>query len=276
MWTHPSNQNNISGLIEKGINIIDPASGALASGLEGKGRMPEPEELVKKLENYFTNLAPLKHIKALITAGPTYENIDPVRFIGNYSTGKMGYALCNALIALGAKVHLVSGPSSLAIPKGLASFTKVRSALEMLAACEELADGIDLGIFAAAVSDYRPKTTASKKLKKGIDVIDTIELVENPDILKTLSEAKKQGQYYIGFALETDNLIANAKAKRLKKGCDFIIANSPSTEGTGFAYDTNKVSIIGDNYQCDIPLMAKEDLAKEIITQLMPLLNYAK
>ena len=276
MWTHPSNQVNIQGLKEKNIHIIEPASGSLASGLEGKGRMPEPEELLSTITHFLKSQSPLSGVEALVTAGPTYENIDPVRFIGNYSSGKMGYALANALVKLGASVHLVSGPSALKQPKGLKSFVKITSALEMLEACENKASTVDLAFFAAAVSDYRPKAVATSKLKKGIDTLNTIELVENPDILKKLCATKKENQTFIGFALETDNVIENAKAKRIKKGCDYIIANSPNAKDTGFSHDTNLVTLIGETLNKDLPLMSKDLLAVEIITQLMPLLKHVK
>ncbi|MCM1319524.1 MAG: bifunctional phosphopantothenoylcysteine decarboxylase/phosphopantothenate--cysteine ligase CoaBC [Muribaculaceae bacterium] len=256
MYAHPSTQRNLATLRNDGVTIVEAASGYLASGLEGKGRMEEPEGIFKAVEDYFRSLESLKSKKILITAGPTYENIDPVRFIGNYSSGKMGYALAAEAATRGAEVVLVSGPVSLPCPAGVRR-VKVTSAMQMLEACKEHFPNTDAAIMCAAVADYRPAVVADKKVKREKQQTMTLELVSNPDIAATLGQEKKPGQLLVGFALETDNELQNAIGKARRKNLDWIVLNSLRDPEAGFGKDTNKVTMIRTADENIIPFAAK-------------------
>lgn len=270
MMAHPSTTANINRLRSYGNIIIEPETGELASGLVGKGRMEEPERIVAVLEDYFAKKADLKGKKVLITAGPTYEKIDPVRFIGNYSSGKMGYALAEECAARGADVTLVSGPVSLSIDNPSITLVKVESAREMLAACESVFPECDVAVMCAAVADYAPKVIADKKIKREHSEVPVIELVKNPDIAATLGHAKKQGQILVGFALETDNEFDNAKEKLSRKNLDMIVLNSMRDKGAGFGTDTNKVSVFkADGSRVDFGLKSKREVATDIVDAIV-------
>lgn len=257
MFAHPSTARNMRTVETDGVTIIEPDAGELASGLTGKGRMAEPERIVKVVEEWFGHhqfhnrnasesdekAQQLKGKKILITAGPTYENLDPVRFIGNYSTGKMGYCLAQECAARGADVVLVSGPTSLNTPQGVARID-VTSACSMLEACNEHFPQCDAAIFCAAVADYRPAIVADRKIKReGAEEME-IRMVRNPDIAATLS-SKKGERITVGFALETDNEEVNARGKLAKKNLDWVVLNSMRDPQAGFGKDTNRVTIFG-------------------------------
>ncbi|PKF72908.1 bifunctional phosphopantothenoylcysteine decarboxylase/phosphopantothenate--cysteine ligase CoaBC [Chryseobacterium sp. PMSZPI] len=266
MYAHPSTKKNLE-LAESFGHIIIPAeSGELASGLIGQGRMAEPETIFNTIESYFStdvHTEILKGKTVLITAGPTYEAIDPVRFIGNHSSGKMGFSLAEEASKRGAKVILISGPSSQTIHDKNVELHKVTSAKEMLAKVFEFYDGIDIGIASAAVADYAPKEAAKEKIKKNDENL-IIELVKNPDILKTMGE-KKTHQFLVGFALETQNEEENAKGKLEKKNLDMIVLNSLRDEGAGFKNDTNKIKIFTRTEKKEFNLKSKDEVAKDIL-----------
>lgn len=269
MYAHPTTQQNMERLRSFGNHIIEPQSGFLASGLEGKGRMEEPEKIVDVLDAFFEPKDLLgKHI--LITAGPTYEKIDPVRFIGNYSSGKMGFALAQSLADAGAEVELVIGPTALNVSTYQhIHIHRVESAREMYAAATELFPQCNGAILSAAVADYRPSECADHKLKKNGSEGMTLELVQNPDILATLGGMKTSEQTLVGFALETDNEEANAQHKLEKKNLDYIVLNSLRDKGAGFGVDTNKVTILSrDGRKKEIPLMSKQEVAKLIVEEV--------
>lgn len=257
MYAHPSTQRNLETLRHDGVSIIEPASGYLASGLEGKGRMEEPEGIFRAVEKYFAETKSLKGKKILITAGPTYEKLDPVRFIGNYSSGKMGYALAEVAAERGAEVVLVSGPVSLSTPAGNVRRVDVESAQEMLSVCKSEFPTADAAIMCAAVADYRPAECADKKLKRENKEELTLALVRNPDIAATLGSMKREGQTLVGFALETDNEMENARSKAQRKHMDWIVLNSLRDKEAGFGKDTNKVTLISGVSECVMPFEAK-------------------
>ncbi len=266
MWKHPSTQRNLAMLRADGVGIIEPEAGELASGLVGKGRMEEPEKIFEAVASYLTGNKPLAGKTYLVTAGPTYENIDPVRFIGNHSSGKMGFALAKALSDFGAKVRLVAGPVSLPTPEGEIERIDVVSAREMLAASESVFAECDGAIFCAAVADYAPAECAEKKIKREKRDSMTIELVKNPDISARLGQLKRSNQTLVGFALETDNETENATGKMMRKGLDWIALNSLRDAGAGFRTDTNKVTLIAaDGRVSEIPLMAKSEVARRMV-----------
>ena len=266
MMAHPSTTRNIALLRQYGNHIIDSESGELASHLVGKGRMAEPETIVEHLTAFFSKNQSLKGKKVLITAGPTYEKIDPVRFIGNFSTGKMGYAIANECAARGAEVTVVSGPTEHFDVKRGVNVLHVVSAREMHRACTEVFADMDIAIMAAAVADYAPKHYVDKKIKREQDGIEQIELVKNPDIAAALGKAKRPGQILVGFALETDNAVEHAKDKLGRKNLNAIVVNSLADAGAGFGTDTNKVSIITRNEQIkSFPLKSKREVAADII-----------
>jgi phosphopantothenoylcysteine decarboxylase/phosphopantothenate--cysteine ligase len=268
MWQHPTTQTNVERLISFGNHMIPVGYGELASGLTGEGRMAEPEDIAVFLDKFFGQKHQLAGKKILITAGPTYEKIDPVRFIGNYSSGKMGIALANEAAANGAKVILVLGPTHLSTAHPGVEVIRVSTAIEMRNAAREHFPNCDAAILAAAVADYRPKNYAEQKIKKN-DQDFTIQLVENPDIAKELGQKKKAGQVLVGFALETQSEVANAKAKIKKKNFDCIVLNSLNDKGAGFGHDTNKISIIGkDNKIKNFELKSKTEVAGDIIDEL--------
>jgi len=268
MWKHPSTQSNIAKLRAYGNIIISPEKGELASGLVGEGRLAEPEEIFHLLENYSNQNLPLLGKKALVSAGPTYEAIDPVRFIGNHSSGKMGYAIAQQLKELGANVTLVSGPTTLPKPDQI-TVVPVTSAAEMLQACEKYFDHAAIIVMSAAVADYTPIEVASQKIKKKEEEF-SIALKKTTDILATLGSKKKKDQLLIGFALETNNELENAKDKLVRKNLDFIVLNSMQDQGAGFATDTNKVTIINRSGESNVfPLKSKEDVAKDICSIIL-------
>lgn len=270
MWENPALQRNLKRLKKDNVNILEPTIGHLAEGYSGKGRMPEPEEVYQWWKNYFEKDLPLKDKKILITAGGTREQIDPVRFIGNNSSGKMGMALAKAASQLGANVDLVYGQISTQLPQDKnIKFYPIKSTEDLLGKVEELFKSTDILIMAAAPADFRPKNYINQKIKKKADVTNlTIELEKTPDILKTVGKNKKKGQVVIGFAAETNNLIENAKKKLISKNVDYIIANDVS-KGI-FGSDQNEVTILARNGQMKkLPRMGKVELAKKLLTELL-------
>ncbi|REC50730.1 MULTISPECIES: bifunctional phosphopantothenoylcysteine decarboxylase/phosphopantothenate--cysteine ligase CoaBC [Chryseobacterium] len=265
MYAHPSTTKNLELAESFGHHIIPAESGELASGLIGQGRMAEPETIAQTIEDFFDSKTEktLAGKTVLITAGPTYEAIDPVRFIGNHSSGKMGFSLAEAAARRGAKVILISGPSSQKINNKNVELHKVTSAKEMLSKVLEYYDTTDIGIASAAVADYAPKEVAKEKIKKNDENL-TIELVKNPDILKTMGE-KKTHQFLVGFALETQNEEENAKGKLEKKNLDMIVLNSLRDEGAGFKNDTNKIKIFTKTGKTEFDLKSKDEVAKDIL-----------
>ena len=276
MWAHQSTQNNINRLKSFANTIINPGTGELASGLIGEGRMAEPEDILAFLQeesgkNKLSFNQPLQGKKALVTAGPTYEAIDPVRFVGNHSSGKMGYALAEKLQKLGAAVTLISGPSSLEVPKYI-NYIPVVSAEEMLKACIQEFANADITVMSAAVADYRPKSVAKEKIKKS-DTDLILELEKTTDILSTLGHQKSKGQLLIGFALETTNEIENAKKKLAKKNLDLIVLNSLQDKGAGFAGDQNKITILTQQgEQIHFELKSKTEVATDICEEILKLI----
>ena len=262
MFKNKSTQTNIQLLIDRSLNVIEPKDGELASGLEGKGRMEEPDEIVTFINNYFLEKATLKNLNILISAGPTYEAIDPVRFIGNHSTGKMGYALANEAQKRGANVQLISGPVSLKTPENVERID-VKSTLEMKNEITKRFGKIDVLIMSAAVADYEPKNPALNKIKKQDQEI-SIQLKKTPDILKALAKSKKK-QIVIGFALETENGIENAYEKMKRKNLDAIVLNSLSDVGAGIGYNTNKITLITPSEEREFELKTKDLVAIDIL-----------
>lgn len=273
MFTHPTTTKNLLTLQSFKINIIEPTSGELASGLEGKGRMEEPDVISQHINTFFNSTSneseqTLKGKTVIITGGPTYEGIDPVRFIGNHSSGKTGVILADECANRGANVILVLGPSK-EIPKhNKVNLIKIKSAQQMLEAVQKHWKESNIGIFSAAVADYRPSHPANSKIKKKTDKL-TIELVKNPDILHWSGQNKADDQYLVGFALETDNEIENGKGKVVKKNLDLLILNSLNDKGAGFGHDTNKVTFIKPNNNLtNFELKSKSEMAKDIINQI--------
>lgn len=269
MYKHGSTKDNLDKLLERGNHIIYPGSGELASGLVGEGRLAEPEEIVAYIEEYFRNGLSLAGKKLLITAGPTYEKIDPVRFLGNNSSGKMGFAIAQEAVQRGALVTLVAGPNHLEVPKGL-SYISVTSANDMLDACLANFDQ-DAVIMSAAVADYTPVEVADIKLKKKEGDL-TIPLKRTVDILKWMGE-NKGDRRLVGFALETNDEMENAKSKLIRKNLDLIVLNSLQDKGAGFKGDTNKITILdANNNSEEFELKSKSDVAKDILNKLEELL----
>lgn len=268
MYKHPSTLDSFHKLKSFGNIIIPAETGELASGLSGEGRMAEPENIIAFLENDILEKLPLKGKKILVTAGPTYEAIDPVRFIGNHSSGKMGFDIANQAANNGAEVILISGPTHFKIDNPLINLVRVTSAQEMYDACHTYYDKVDVAIAAAAVADYKPKNVAHQKIKKN-DATFTIELEKTKDILASLGTIKKN-QFLIGFALETENEIEHAKLKIQKKNLDLIVLNSLNDEGAGFGKSTNKVTFIDKNFQIEpMDLKSKEAVALDIINKII-------
>ncbi|WP_435353832.1 bifunctional phosphopantothenoylcysteine decarboxylase/phosphopantothenate--cysteine ligase CoaBC [Emticicia sp. SJ17W-69] len=268
MYVHPSTVENLRKLKSFGNEIINASYGELASGLVGEGRLAEPEEVVHQLTKFFSRKETLKGKKVLITAGPTQEPIDPVRFISNHSSGKMGFAIAEAFEMAGAEVVLVSGPVSIPFPNGV-KIEKVQSAQQMYEATTKYFLESDIVILSAAVADYTPLHVADKKIKKKEDVF-TIEMTKTTDIAATLGKEKKTGQIIVGFALETDNEFENAKGKLERKNFDFIVLNSLQDSGAGFRYDTNKIKIInraGKVYNFE--LKTKKEVAMDILETII-------
>ena len=266
MYRHPTTRANIDKLLSYGNALIPPGTGALASGLHGEGRMAEPEEIQAYITDYFTSKLPLKSKKVLITAGPTYEAIDPVRFIGNRSTGKMGYALAAACASAGAEVILVSGPSALPAPAGVTKLS-VESAEEMHEASMQHWPNAHIGIFSAAVADYKPATVANQKIKKA-DASLEINLTPTIDILSAAGNSKQAGQYLVGFALETENELANARGKLQRKNANLIVLNSLRDAGAGFGHDTNVVQLVSADQEVSLPLASKDEIAEKIVAYI--------
>ena len=265
MWTHPAVQRNIETLKSWGIRIVGPAEGELACGVNGMGRMAEPQQIADAICQ--GERSKMKGERWLVIAGPTYERIDSVRFIGNYSSGKMGFALAQALVDAGAEVELVIGPTALNVSTYQHIHVhRVESAREMYAAATELFPQCNGAILSAAVADYRPAECADHKLKKNNSEGMHLDLVQNPDILATLGGMKTSEQTLVGFALETDNEEANAQRKLEKKNLDYIVLNSLRDKGAGFGVDTNKVTILSrDGHRTESPLLSKREIAQLII-----------
>lgn len=265
MYQHPSTVANIQKLKSYGNGFIDTEYGELASGLTGNGRMAEPEHIIETLTRHFSEVGVLKNKKILITAGPTQEAIDPVRYISNYSTGKMGYALARSFALAGAEVTLVSGPTALPLPEKSIDLIQVKSTKEMFEATSQHFKSADIIIFSAAVADYTPVQVADRKIKKKEEYFN-IELTKTTDIAATLGKQKQAHQLVIGFALETDHELENATAKITSKNLDFIVLNSLNDKGAGFAYDTNKISVIGKNgFMHTFELKDKQAVAQDIM-----------
>lgn len=269
MMAHPSTSRNLATLAADGVRIVEAACGELASHLSGKGRMAEPADIVAAIEVWENEKAAFAGKHVLITAGPTYERIDPVRFIGNFSTGKMGYALAEEAARRGARVTLVSGPVALKASHPAITVVNVESAREMLKAATDAFADADIAIMAAAVADYRPAETAESKIKREHMAECELALVRNPDIAAALGEAKRGGQLLVGFALETDNERDNALGKMARKNLDMIVLNSLRDPGAGFGTDTNKVSIFtSDGRETWLPLKGKSEVAADILNAI--------
>lgn len=265
MYAHASTHDNLALLQSRGNIIIEPGSGFLASHLEGKGRMQEPEQIVEALEDYFARQAPMAGRRVLITAGPTHEAVDPVRFIGNHSTGRMGIALADEYARLGAEVDLILGPTSLRAGRGVQTI-HVTSALEMLEATQSRIDKANIAIFAAAVADYRPAEQHTEKLKREQSDEMTLRLVRNPDIAATMGQIKRKEQTFVCFALESNSGEAEAIRKMQAKGMDAVVLNSLADRGAGFGHATNKISIFSQSGECFVgTLVSKEEAARDII-----------
>lgn len=265
MMAHPSTARNLATLRRDGVMVVEPAAGELASHLVGKGRMEEPENIFKTISEFFARRSDMEGMHVAITAGPTHERLDPVRFIGNYSSGKMGYALARECAGRGAKVTLISGPVDLPAPEGVETI-KVTSAREMLEASKEPFAKADIGIFAAAVADYRPEECSDRKIKREGVADMTLRLVRNPDIAATLCAGKRENQLFAGFALETDHEHENAVGKLRRKGLDMVVLNSLNDKGACFGTDTNKITLISrDGSEKAFPLKSKQEVARDII-----------
>ena len=272
MFAHPSTQHNLQTLISYGNRIIEPAAGELASHLVGKGRMEEPERIVEVLENYFYGQQELRGKKIVITAGPTYEKIDPVRFIGNYSSGKMGFALAENCAMRGAEVILVSGPVTLSVSHPNIQRIDVESAEEMYKAANQAFETADGAILCAAVADFTPETVADQKIKREKDDL-VFRLKPTHDIAASLGQKKRPGQILAGFALETNDELEHAKGKLERKNFDFIVLNSLKDKGAGFRHDTNKITIVDHTNIVPYPLKNKKDVANDIIDKLVLLMS---
>lgn len=267
MYKHESTHINFDKLKSFGNVMIPAETGELASGLSGEGRMAEPENILQFIENDILKSLPLKGKKALVTAGPTYEPIDPVRFIGNHSSGKMGFDIAKTLADKGAEVTLISGPTHLSVQHSLINLVRVVSAQEMYEACHKEFSQVDIMVASAAVADYRPKHVASQKIKKADDIL-VLELEKNKDILASLGNIKKN-QFLVGFALETQNEIEHAKQKIQKKNLDLIVLNSLNDKGAGFGGTTNKVTFIDKDFNIEeFPLKSKEEVAQDIVNKI--------
>lgn len=272
MFAHPATQHNLDILRSYGNHIIEPTAGELASHLVGKGRMEEPENIVAALEDFFQKNSSMAGKKILITAGPTYEKIDPVRFIGNYSSGKMGYALAEECAARGAEVTLVSGPVNLSVNHPNINRIDVESAEQMYNACMSHYTTSDAGILCAAVADFTPECVADKKIKREKDDL-TLNLKPTHDIAAALGKIKTDSQRLVGFALETNDETAHAQDKLKRKNFDFIVLNSLNDKGAGFRCDTNKITIIDSSKAEEYPLKTKKEVAADIIDKLDSILH---
>ncbi len=265
MYQHPTLKRNLKQLIDDGVSVIPATSGELASGLEGQGRMEEPGNILEFIRNMFQEFENVNKKRILITAGPTYESIDPVRFIGNHSSGKMGFELAKACFLNGHDVTLISGPSNLELTHPNLRLIRIETADEMLLEVQNYWNQSDIGIFAAAVADYKPKLKLDQKIKKSEENLE-LELVKNPDILFWASDNRSTNQMVIGFALETNNSIENALSKLNRKNLDMIVLNSLENNEAGFKKDTNKITIL-DKYQnqFDFEVKSKSEVANDIL-----------
>lgn len=271
MWHHPATKENINKLTSFGNHIIPVEKGDLASGLHGDGRMAEPEQIIEYLRTHFFLTRSLEGKKAIVTAGPTYEPIDPVRFIGNHSSGKMGIAIANELYSQGAAVTVVLGPTQLDFSANGIQVTRVTTAAQMYTATNELFTTADIAVMAAAVADYTPVTTAAEKIKKKEDGL-ALELTKTKDILKSLGEKKTKEQVLVGFALETNNEKQYALEKLAKKNADMIVLNSLNDAGAGFGYDTNKITIFDKSgEEINFAAKSKNEVAKDIVDTIIRL-----
>lgn len=266
MYNNPVTQRNFAMLKELGVSFVDAETGHLACGDDGKGRMAEPEEILAAIRRLLTP-KDMKGLRVLVTAGPTEESLDPVRFLTNHSTGKMGYAMAENALARGAGVTLVTGPVSIPAPAG-AEVIRVRSALEMREAVLSRAAKADLVVMAAAVADYRPEAVSADKIKKS-DGEMTLPLVRNPDILKELGQTKRPGQLLCGFSMETRDLVENSAKKLTAKHCDLIAANNLRTEGAGFGTETNVMTLLTREGAEELPLLPKGEVAARIFDRLL-------
>ncbi|MDX1719322.1 MAG: bifunctional phosphopantothenoylcysteine decarboxylase/phosphopantothenate--cysteine ligase CoaBC [Salegentibacter mishustinae] len=271
MYKHPSTKNSFKSLKSYGNIVIPAGTGELASGLKGEGRMAEPEEIIEFLEAYFSENLPLQGKKILITAGPTYEAIDPVRFIGNHSSGKMGFELAKKAAELGAEVILISGPTHLEIDDPKINLIRVVSTREMYTAVHDHFENVDVAIAAAAVSDYKPRIVTAQKIKKAEENL-SLELTKTQDILLSMGK-KKTHQKLIGFALETNNELEHARGKLLKKNLDFIVLNSMNDAGAGFKKDTNKITLVYKDSEKAFDLKSKAEVATDILNEIVHLLD---
>ena len=274
MFAHPTTQQNLYRLRSFGNHIIEPGEGELASHLVGKGRMEEPDKIIEVLEDFFASQTQLQKKKIVITAGPTYEKIDPVRFIGNYSSGKMGFALAEACAEQGADVTLIAGPVSLKTVHPNIHRIDVESAEEMYQAAVAAFPDADAGIWCAAVADYRPEMQATEKIKRESKGDMMLHLVPNKDIAASLGSMKQEGQVLVGFALETENETLYAEGKLKRKNLDFIVMNSLRDAGAGFRTDTNKITIIDSKGEVTAyPLKSKQEVATDIVNKLASFLK---
>ena len=271
MFTNAATQQSLHTLRDRGVEIIEPASGPLASGLEGKGRLEEPEIIAAKVEDYFDSSLPLKGKKVVVTAGPTQEPIDAVRYIGNRSTGKMGFALAERLADLGAEVTLISGPVTLDTPPRVLNRINISTAQELFETAMKVWPKMDAGIACAAVADLKPKGAADKKLHK-VEFPDAVELEKTPDTLASMGSIKTNSQILMGFALETDDGIESAKDKLDRKNLDFVVLNTLADYGAGFSYDTNKVTVIKrvgvDTEMRSFELKSKTEVARDLVEMI--------
>ncbi len=274
MFAHPTTRRNLERLRSFGNRIIEPAEGELASHLVGKGRMEEPDRIIEVLSDFFETRKYLAGKKVLITAGPTYERLDPVRFIGNYSSGKMGFALAEVCAERGAEVTLVAGPVALGISNPAIRRIDVESAEEMYQAAREAFPDSDAAILCAAVADYRPEQVAERKIKREEKGEMTLRLVPNQDIAASLGAMKREGQILVGFALETDDGVSHAESKLRRKNLDFIVLNSLRDPGAGFRCDTNKIAILDNaGTRTSFPLKSKREVASDIVDRLVTCLR---
>ena len=271
MWNHSATQRNLKTLRTDGIAFVGPNNGEMACGEFGPGRMAEPEEILSAIEAMLSVRGPLHGFRALVTAGPTYEPLDPVRFLGNRSSGKQGYAIAGAFARAGADTTLVSGPAEIAVPDRV-KLIKVQTAREMLAACES-ALPVDVAVLTAAVADWRPETIANTKIKKSESAAAPVKLVANPDILATLARGSRRPSLLVGFAAETDNVVANAIEKRTAKGCDWIVANDVSGDVMGG--DRNTVHLITAKGTESWPELDKTEVAARLVARIAAALEKA-
>jgi phosphopantothenoylcysteine decarboxylase/phosphopantothenate--cysteine ligase len=270
MYAHATTQRNLKQLENDGVHVIPAESGALASGLEGEGRMAEPEIILASIEYHLNRAfeAILDRRSVLITAGPTFEALDPVRFIGNHSSGKMGYRIADELASMGAEVILISGPTQQKVRNRDIEVIQVSTADQMFKEVQKLWPMSDFGIFSAAVADYKPKEQEIKKIKKNKEEL-SIDLVRNPDILKWAGDHKSNQQTLVGFALETNDLLENGRKKLISKNLDFIVLNTLQDKGAGFGVDTNKISILDSHNNLEeFELKPKAEVAKDIVSYL--------